>query len=61
MTPRHHPPNLVSVPDAAEIVGYTERTVWHYLARGDLSRYKAGGRTYVDADQLVERFAPRAV
>lgn len=55
------PKNLVSVPDAAVIAGYTERTIWHYLARGDLARWKAGGRTLVDADQLVERFAPRAV
>lgn len=61
MTPRHHPPNLVSVPAAAEIVGYTERSIWHYLARGDLARWKAGGRTFVDADALVELFAPRAV
>lgn len=59
MTPQHRPPNLVSVPDAAVIVGYTERSIWHYLARGDLSRYKAGGRTLVDADQLVEMLAPR--
>lgn len=55
------PQNLVSVPDAAEIVGYTERHIWHLLARGDLRRYKAGHRTYLDADELVERFAPRAV
>ena len=54
------PQNLVPVPDAAVIVDVTERHIWHLLARGDLSRWKAGHRTFVDADQLVERFAPRA-
>lgn len=54
------PKNLVPVPDAAVIGGVSERTVWALLARGDLSRWKAGYRTLVDADQLVERLAPRA-
>lgn len=54
------PRNLVPVPDAAVIGGVSERTVWALLARGDLSRWKAGHRTLVDADQLVEKLAPRA-
>lgn len=56
----HTPQNPVHVPDAAEIGGVSERTVWYLLARGDLKRYKAGHRTVVDADELVELLAPRA-
>lgn len=60
MAPIPPPRNLVPVPDAAVIGGVSERTVWALLARGDLSRWKAGHRTLVDADQLVEKLAPRA-
>lgn len=57
---RHTPINLVPVPDGAEIVGVTPRTIYNYLARGSLSRWKAGHRTFIDADELVELLAPRA-
>ena len=60
MTTQTPPPNLVSVPDGAEIVGYTERSLWHWLEAGKLRRWKAGSRTFVDADELVELVAPRA-
>ena len=54
------PQNLISVPDGAEIVGYTTRSLWHWLETGRLTRYKAGHRTLIDADELVELLAPRA-
>lgn len=54
------PRNPVHVPDAATIAGCSERHVWALLARGDLRRWKAGHRTVVDADELVELLAPRA-
>lgn len=60
MAPIPPPRNLVPVPDAAVIGGVSERTVWALLARGDLSRWKAGHRTLIDADALVELLAPRA-
>lgn len=60
MAPIPPPQNLVPVPDAAVIGDVSERTVWALLARGDLNRWKAGHRTLVDADQLVELLAPRA-
>lgn len=60
MTTQTPPPNLVSVPDGAEIAGYTERSLWHWLESGKLRRYKAGSRTLIDADELVELLAPRA-
>lgn len=53
------PPNLITVPDGAVIVGYTERSIWHWLEAGKLRRWKAGSRTFVDADELVELVAPR--
>lgn len=55
----HTPPNLVSVSDGAVIVGYSERSLWYWLEAGQLQRYKAGNRTLVDADELVELLAPR--
>lgn len=60
MAPNPPPKNLVPVPDAAVIGGVSERTVWALLARGDLRRWKAGHRTLIDADELVELLAPRA-
>ena len=54
------PQNLISVPDGAEMTGYTTRSVWHWLEAGKLRRYKAGHRTLIDADELVELLAPRA-
>ena len=54
------PKNLISVPDGAEMTGYTTRSVWHWLEAGKLRRYKAGHRTLIDADELVELLAPRA-
>ena len=56
----HTPQNPVPVPDAAVIGGVSERTVWYLLARGDLTRWRAGHRTLVDADELVDKLAPRA-
>lgn len=53
------PQNLVPVPDAAVIAGYTERSIWHWLEDGRLTRYRAGSRTLIDADELVEMLAPR--
>lgn len=53
------PQNLVPVPDAATIVGYTTRSIWHWLEAGKLTRYRAGSRTLIDADELVEMLAPR--
>ena len=54
------PKNPVHVPDAAEIAGVSVRHVWYLLARGDLRRYRAGHRTVVDADELVELLAPKS-
>lgn len=53
------PQNLVPVADAAEIAGYTTRSIWHWLETGKLTRYRAGSRTLIDADELVEMLAPR--
>lgn len=54
------PQNLISVPDGAELTGYTTRSLWHWLEAGKLRRYRAGHRTLIDADELVELLAPRA-
>lgn len=47
------------VTDAADSAGCSPRYVWHLLARGDLTRYKAAGRTYVDVDRLRALLVPR--
>lgn len=53
------PKNLVSIESAAATVDCSARAVWLWLARGDIKRWKAGGRTLIDIDELVELRAPR--
>ncbi len=62
----HRPPHLLSVPDAAALLGIKEDTLRHWLCDRRLRFYKVGGRTllkrqdleaYLDA-QAVEPEAP---
>lgn len=53
------PKNLVSIESAAATIDCSTRAVWLWLARGDIKRWKAGNRTLVDLDELVELRAPR--
>ena len=62
----HSPPQLLSVPDAAALLGIKEDTLRHWLCDRRLRFYKVGGRTllkrqdleaYLDA-QAVEPEAP---
>lgn len=53
--------DLRYVSDAATDAGCTPRYVWHLLARGDLTRYRAAGRTYVDVNRLRALLTPRPV
>lgn len=52
---------LVSIPEAAEVVGVSDRTIWRKLRAGIFARYRseATNRSYVDIDEVVERYAPR--
>lgn len=55
----HTPRNLTTIPSAAESVGCCVRSVYNWLAAGHLKRYRAGHRTLVDIDELVEFLAPK--
>lgn len=50
------PKLLLSVPEAAELLGVSKRTVFHLLASGDLARRKVRRRTMIHRDDVF-RFA----
>lgn len=61
MSEQTAPQDIRLVTDAAAEAQCSERYVWHLLGRGDLTRYKAAGRTYVDVPRLRDLLVPRPV
>jgi excisionase family DNA binding protein len=49
---------LISVPEAAKLLGVSERTLFLLLASGDLTRRKVRRRTMIHRDDVI-RFAAR--
>jgi excisionase family DNA binding protein len=52
-------PRVVSVPDAAVMVGLGESTVWAKLASGDIKSFRLGGRRMIRVEE-IERFLAAA-
>ena len=55
-------PILVSIPDAARILGVGRSTVYELMARGDLDAVKLGARTLIVVTSIYNKAAalPRA-
>jgi excisionase family DNA binding protein len=53
------PKLLLSVPEAADVLGVSKRTVYLLLASGDLARKKVRRRTMIHREDVI-RFAAQA-
>jgi excisionase family DNA binding protein len=49
---------LYTIPQAASSLGISQKTVWHYLATGELKARRIGRRKLIPRESL-ERFAAR--
>lgn len=59
--PTQTPQRLAPVSTAAPVANRTERTLWRWLATGQLTRWRSGEQTLVDLDELEQMLAPRPV
>lgn len=49
----------VTVKEAAEIAGKSVRTIWQWLDKGYITRYKSGTDTVIDKAELLEFLRPK--
>lgn len=42
----------VGFADACRITGYTRRSLYRFIDRGQITRYRIGGRVLLDVDEL---------
>lgn len=45
--------DLLTLPDAAELLHCTQRTIWNYIRAGKLPAHKAAGRWILRRDDVI--------